>query len=113
MLVRVALFVVLGIGILGSVGISWMLLADRAGGPAVTPPSIRVLMLVASRPLQGGSLMKAEDLLAQEVALADVPVGASLDTPKGRASLTGAMIRRSSGQRPDDLAGGCYSPWGS
>jgi pilus assembly protein CpaB len=101
MLLRVALFTMLAIGVVGAGAVAWVLLAAPAPMPTTAeeaPTTIKVLMLVTAHPLRGGALIKPEDLIAQEVDQSDMPGGASLDTPQMRSNLTGAMIRHSMGQ---------------
>jgi pilus assembly protein CpaB len=96
MLLRMALFAMLALGVTGGGAVAWVLLAAPAAAPVATAPMpVKALMLVAVHSLRGGSLIKPEDLVAQEVIKADLPAGVSLDTPQGRNSLTGAMVRRS------------------
>ena len=102
MLLRVALFVMLAVGIVGGGAVAWVLLAaPQATAPETAqaaPREAKGLMLVASHSLRGGSLLKPEDLVGHEVVKADMPAGASLDTPQARGSLAGAMIRHSLGE---------------
>jgi pilus assembly protein CpaB len=99
MLLRIALFAMLAVGIVGAGAIAWVVLAApssgtvQAGAPAA--PVLKSVVLVAAHPLRAGSLVKPEDLAAQEIVTADMQAGASRDTPQNRASLTGSMIRRS------------------
>lgn len=100
MLLRVALFAMLAIGFVGAGAVAWVMLAAPAAGPvaaATAPPAPKVI-LVAAHALRAGSLIKPEDLAGHEVAATDAPANASFDTPQGRGSLTGTMIRRSLGE---------------
>ena len=54
--------------------------------------------LVAAHPLRAGSLVKPDDLAAFDMAIAEIPPGASADTPQSRGKLVGALIRRSLGE---------------
>jgi pilus assembly protein CpaB len=101
MLLRIALFAMLAIGIAGGGVVAWTLLAPSAAAPvaaAEAPPPAKAAMLVAARSLRAGSLIKPEDFAALETVRADLPSGASLDTPQSRGSLTGSMVRRSLGE---------------
>lgn len=101
MLLRIALFAMLAFGVIGGGVVAWTLLTPAAAPVAVAdapPPTTKAAMLVASRSLRAGSLIKPEDFAALETARADMPFGASLDTPQSRGGLTGAMIRRSLGE---------------
>jgi pilus assembly protein CpaB len=98
MLLRVALFVMLAIGIIGVAAVGWMLLQGSGGQVTAAVPSpaqpTKVSVLVAARSLRAGSLLKPEDIAGKDVLDADQPAGASLDTAQNRSSLTGAMVRR-------------------
>jgi len=101
MLLRIALFAMLTFGVIGGGALAWRLLTPQAAAPvadAAPPPLAKAAMLVAARSLRAGSLIKPEDLAAQETVRADIPLGASLDAPHSRSSLTGAMVRRSLGE---------------
>lgn len=101
MLLRIALFAMLAFGVVGGGLVVWTLLAVPATpvvDASAPPPTAKAVMLVASRSLRAGSLIKPEDLAVLETVRADMPFGASLDTPQGRGGLTGAMIRRSLGE---------------
>lgn len=101
MLLRIALFAMLAFGVVGGGFVAWTLLTPAAVPIAAADaplPAAKAAMLVASRSLRAGSLIKPEDFAALEMARADMPAGASLDTPQSRGSLTGSMIRRSLGE---------------
>ncbi len=102
MLLRIALFAMLAFGVVGGGAFAWKLLVLQAAVPVAdadpAPLATKAAMLVAARSLRAGSLIKPEDLAAQEIVRADLPPGASLDAPQSRSSLTGAMVRRSLGE---------------
>ncbi len=101
MLLRLALFAMLALGVIGGSVFAWMLLVPSAPTPvaaAEAPLPAKGAMLVAAHALRAGSLIKPEDFAAQETVRADMPPGTSLDTPQSRVSLVGAMIRRSLGE---------------
>jgi pilus assembly protein CpaB len=99
MLLRVALFIMLAVGIIGGGAVAWVLLAPPSAAPDAGPqamaPEPKAIMLVTAHPIRGGSLLKPEDLTGHEVVRDEMPAGASLDTPQTRSSLAGAMIRHS------------------
>ncbi len=98
-MVRIALFTILGLGIIGGVAAAWLLLAAPAAPSAVAAAApVRAAVLVAAHPLRAGSLVKPDDLAAHDMAIAEIPLGASTDTPQGRGKLVGALIRRSLGE---------------
>ena len=113
MLLRLALFAMLAVGVIGGGMVAWTLLAPSAPAPVAAdapPPPAKAAVLVAAHSLRGGSLIKPEDLTARETVRADIPPGASLDTPQGRGSLTGAMVRRSLGEGQPVLPGDVVHP---
>jgi pilus assembly protein CpaB len=96
MLARLALLVLMAVGLAGFGAVAWISLHPANPTPADGPPqaSETVPILVAARPLRAGSLLKPEDLAAQDMPAGQVPAGASRDTPTIRTDLLGAMIRR-------------------
>ncbi|MDA8051437.1 MAG: Flp pilus assembly protein CpaB [Rhodospirillales bacterium] len=95
MVVRIALFALMALGLAGFGTVAWI--ATR--GPAVphkvvAAPPEKIAVLVAAHPLQPGILLQPSDLSAISMLSPAVPPGASRDTPADRAGLIGAMIRR-------------------
>ena len=96
MLLRLAVFALLALGLCGFGTVAW--LATRpppmvaTAAPPPPPPPVHHLTLAANGPLRAGTLLKAEDLATQDSPEA-LP-GAQNDTAANRASLTGAMLRR-------------------
>jgi len=62
--------------------------ANQAPGP---PPTLSYL--VAAHPLPPGTLERDTDLTVKTVPREQLPPGAIIDSPDGRASLTGALIQ--------------------
>jgi pilus assembly protein CpaB len=100
MILRIALFVMLALGIVGAGAVAWVVLAPASTAPVADAPApvSKSVVLVAAHPLRAGSLIKPEDLTAQEMVTTELPMGVSNDTPQSRGSLTGSMIRRSLGE---------------
>lgn len=102
MVLRIALFAMLALGVIGGSAIVWVLLmvpvAVSTTDAGLAAPMAKSIILAAAHPLRAGALIKPEDLAALEILNAEVLLGASLDTPRGRGNLTGAMIRRSLGE---------------
>jgi pilus assembly protein CpaB len=98
MMARIALLVLMAVGLAGFGAVAWISLHPSSPTSLATDatPSAtdKVLVLVAARPLRTGSLLKPEDLDAQEMPAGKVPAGASRDTPTIRTEMLGAMIRR-------------------
>jgi len=98
MLLRLAVFGMMALGLGGFAMVAWLALRPPAI-PAIViaeapaaPPPIHNIILAAAQPLHAGTLLKPEDLTAREVAT--IPFGAQMDTEAARASLMGAMLRR-------------------
>jgi pilus assembly protein CpaB len=98
--------ILLAVG-LGTVG--WQLLAPSApvapiveAAPAPPPAPIRLRILVASRSLAAGTLIKDEDLTERDVPPGQVPEDALLVSEGTRAEIRGALLRRflDAGQTP-------------
>ena len=96
MLLRLAVFGLMAVGLGGFGTVAWLSLRPDppavVAATAVAPPVVQVV-LAAAVPLRAGTLLKPDDLLAQTVTT--MAEGAQLDTPGNRAGLTGAMLRRS------------------
>lgn len=63
-----------------------------AANTVLTPP-LMATYLVAAHPLPPGTLERDADLTLKTVPRDEVPQGAILDSPEGRASLNGALIQ--------------------
>jgi pilus assembly protein CpaB len=96
MLARIALFVLMGVGLAGFGAVAWINL-HPAVPPAATNPAAsidKVAVLTAARPLRAGTLLKPDDLTTEQRAAKDIPAGARIDTEAARSDLLGALIRR-------------------
>lgn len=105
MFLRIALFAMMALGLCG-LGVVALLAARTPGGSstaeAATPVlSSAVQVLAAARPLRAGALIKPEDIVTREVKREATGEDTNLDTPRARAMLVGAMLKRSVGK--DDL----------
>lgn len=100
MLLRIALFLMMAVGLSGLGIVAWLTLrptGEAAEAAAAVPTGTRQV-LVAAQPLRAGILLKPEDLATKEIKAADLPDGASLDTQTTRTALVGAMIKRAFGK---------------
>ncbi len=107
MFLRVALFVMMAIGLAGLGTVTWITLRPAghdAAAATVVRPTGPVQILVAAVPLRAGALLKPEDIIVKEIKGADLPDGASPDNGAGRAVLVGAMLKRSLGKEEPLLA---------
>lgn len=112
MLARVALFLMMGIGLAGFGTVAWVNL-QPAKPPApvdAAVPNDKVSVLVAARPLRAGTLLKPEDLVPEQRSAKDLPAGARTDTPAARDELLGALVRRNLGKGEVVLAGDALNP---
>lgn len=66
----------------------------RVEAPPAVAPVPRVRMLVASRPLSIGTLLKDDDFREREVTADEVPEGAFTGGADSRTELRGALLRR-------------------
>jgi pilus assembly protein CpaB len=112
MLARIALFLLMGIGLAGFGTVAWVSL-QPAKPPTPTEtavPNDRVSVLVVARPLRAGTLLKPEDLIPEQRSAKDLPAGARADTPAARDELFGALVRRNLGKGEVLLAGDALNP---
>lgn len=100
MLMRVALFVVLCLGLAGFGTVIWIEtrpVVEAKAEPGTPQVAATTSVLVAARALRAGSLLKPDDL-----ASADMPTAAATmllhNTTENRAALFGAMLRRTFAQ---------------
>ncbi len=95
MILRLAVFVLLALGVTGFGTVAWLATRPaktQSADPASAPAPQRNI-LVAAGPLRGGTLLKPENLSA--LAMVSPPPGAQDDAPALRADLAGAMLKRS------------------
>ena len=96
MFARIALFMLMALGLAGFGAVAWINLHHASPLPTadVAAPNNKVSPLVAARPLRAGTLLKPEDLIAEQRSAKDVPPGARLDTEAVRSELLGSLVRR-------------------
>ena len=92
MLLRVAFFVLMALGLIGFGTVAWITTRPSEGAAAAAPPPVRKAILVSAQPLRAGSLLKPEDLSSKDMPTIDSDL--SPDTPEARRALVGAMVRR-------------------
>ncbi|MBR0653944.1 Flp pilus assembly protein CpaB [Plastoroseomonas arctica] len=92
------------VGFVGIGAVAWISLQPEAvpepqvaAAPTPPPPAPpqRVLVLVASRTLRAGSLLRPEDLMGVSMLATNVPSDARLETRENRSGIQGALLRRS------------------
>ena len=94
MALRITFFALMALGLLGLGVIAFSAThpAHRAMPVAVKPVTVRIL--VASRTVRAGDLLKPEDLTGKAIPIPDRRPNESLDTAPIRRALVGAMVRR-------------------
>lgn len=102
MILRVALFALMALGLGGFGVVAWLGMQPPPPPPAplqadAPPPPARVVVLSAARPLRAGTLVRPEDFAPKDMLASEAPQGAIGDTPTIRAQLGGGMLRRSLG----------------
>jgi pilus assembly protein CpaB len=104
MLLRIALFVLMAVGLVGFGTVAWISTSPpsptpaSADGSAAPPKPTKITVLVAARQLRAGTFLKGDDIRSQEVPAEQVRPNTSLDTPAARGQLLGAMLRHSIGE---------------
>ncbi|HET7883978.1 MAG TPA: Flp pilus assembly protein CpaB [Acetobacteraceae bacterium] len=96
MFARIALFLLLGLGLAGFGALAWFNM-HPAAPPATaeaTPPSDKTAFLAAARPLRAGTLLKPEDVTVEQRSANDAPAGARIESESARSELLGALVRR-------------------
>jgi pilus assembly protein CpaB len=97
MLIRIVVFVMMALGLVGFGTVAWLSLqppraAASANGGAAPKPQVAVL--IAAHDLPAGSLLKSDDIGSESISADKEPDGASLDSQVTRRALAGSMIRR-------------------
>ncbi len=92
MVAKLALFLVVAIALVAVSIFGVSLLNQSKQTPVALAPQTQQI-LVAATLQQAGSLLQPSDITSAPVAINQVPVGASLDTPANRSALIGAMTR--------------------
>jgi pilus assembly protein CpaB len=97
MLARIALFLLMGIGLAGFGTVAWINLHPASPPPSTeaAAPNDKMPVLIAARPLRAGTLLKPEDLATEQRSAKNVPADARIDSEAARSDLLGALIRRS------------------
>ena len=104
MILRVAFFALMALGLTGFGTVAWLSTrspaadahaVQQAAPPA--PPPAKKVMLVTARPLHVGNLLKPEDVIAREIPANDVTDDMLGDSPDMRGHIVGALVRRAMG----------------
>ncbi len=97
MLFRVMFFVLMALGLTGFGTAAWVMSRPPAPPAVVEAPAPKKLVVVAARAIHAGSLLKPEDLIAKEVAIALENGEIVVESPDAHRALIGAMMRRGMG----------------
>jgi pilus assembly protein CpaB len=109
MVLRVMLFALMALGLVGFGTVLWISSHPPAAEAHTTTPAppTMVAVITASRVIHAGSLLRPEDLASKEVPRSEVGPDTTLDTLETRRDLSGAMVRRGFGigelVRPADV----------
>jgi pilus assembly protein CpaB len=103
MIIRVAFFILMSLGLIGFGAVAWI--TTRPMGLGGTP--VTKTILVAAIPIQGGSLLTSDDIQPKEIVADEMVKEYNPDTLESRRGLMGAMVKRNLGAgeaiRTDDL----------
>ncbi|MGI4795252.1 MAG: Flp pilus assembly protein CpaB [Janthinobacterium lividum] len=101
MIVRIALFVMMILGLGGFATVGWLSLRPApvvtqplANMAPVPPPVATMIILTAAKQVQGGTLLRPDDLASAIRPVPAIPLGAIADNPANRRQVFGAMARR-------------------
>jgi pilus assembly protein CpaB len=95
MIVRLAFFALMSLGLLGFGTVAWIATRPPPPDGATLAAAAKVIVLVAAHPVRAGNLLKPEDLTSKEVTAGIAGDDGSLDTQDARHALAGAMVRSS------------------
>jgi pilus assembly protein CpaB len=103
MIVRVAFFILMALGLIGFGTVAWITTRPMGLGGALPTKMI----LVAATQIDAGSLLTSDNLQQKEIPITEMAKEYNLDTPDIRRGLMGAMVKRNLGVgeavRSDDL----------
>jgi pilus assembly protein CpaB len=95
MVIRITFFILMALGLIGFGTVAWISTRpppQTAAAAAAVP--VKVTVLVAARTVRAGSLLKPEDIAAQEVTREAAGSDSNPDNADVRRALAGAMVRR-------------------
>lgn len=103
MVLRIAFFVLMALGLVGFGTVAWISSRPPAAEAKTTAVALsqKIAVIAAARVIHAGSLLRPEDLTSRDVPRSEVDPDATRDTPDARRDLSGAMVRH--GFATDDL----------
>ena len=93
MILRLAFFALMALGMAGFGTVVWIATRPPPPSELAIAAATRITVLVASRPVHAGNLLKPGDLATKEMTQKDAGEDSSLDTQDTRRALVGAMVR--------------------
>jgi pilus assembly protein CpaB len=93
MILRLALFVLMALGLLGFGVVAWVSTHPETSAAAAPPPPVATITL--AHEVRAGGLLKSDDLTSKLLAPGDTPAGALADSVQARRDLVGGMVRHS------------------
>jgi len=93
MVVRLAFFALMALGLLGFGTVAWISTRPPPPDAATVAASTKVMVLIAAKPVRAGNLLKPEDIGAKETTQREAGDDANFDGPDARRTLAGAMVR--------------------
>jgi pilus assembly protein CpaB len=95
MLLRLAFFALMALGLAGFGTVAWVSTRPPTPDPATVAAAAKVAVLVATKPVRAGNLLKPEDIGTKELTQHDAGEDATPDGPDARRMMAGAMVRSS------------------
>ena len=93
-MIRALMLLFIALGVAGFGVIAWLVMPGEAAVASAVPPVTKMTVLVASRQLRPGLLLKPEDVTARDVPEEKLSVGYVLDQADNKRSLVGGMVMR-------------------
>ena len=111
MIVRLAFFALMALGLLGFGTVAWISTRPPPPDADTVAASTKVMVLIAAKPVRAGTLLKPEDIGAKEITQREAGDDASFDGLDARRTLAGAMVRaQPAARRPDAGRGRACAP---
>jgi pilus assembly protein CpaB len=93
MILRVALFGLMALGLLGFGVVAWVFTHPQAAQSAPQPAAVGVITMAHA--VRAGNLLKSDDLTSKDTPKTETPEGALVDSVDARRDLIGGMVRHS------------------
>jgi pilus assembly protein CpaB len=93
MILRIALFALMALGLIGFGVVAWV--STHPQGEAAAPQPVQASVITMAHDVRAGNLLKSEDLTSKPLAPTETPQGALPDSAEARRDLVGGMVRHS------------------